>query len=60
MKKTILRYFAGIIPLIAIVGSAYAQTVNMEVLSNDLPVNKYAFDEMKAEGGRSKFPFLSW
>ena len=50
MKKTILRYFAGIIPLIAIVGSAYAQTVNMEVLSNDLPVNKYAFDEMKAEG----------
>jgi hypothetical protein len=49
MKRTILRYIAGFIPLIAIFGSACAQTVNLEVASGELPAKKYVFNEMKAE-----------
>src|SRR5580765_1918288 len=49
MKRTIFRYVAGFIPLIAIFGSAYAQTVNLEVTSGELPVKKYVFAEMNAE-----------
>ncbi len=49
MKRTILRYLTGFIPLVAFFGSAYAQQASLGTSSDDLPV-KYAFDEMKAEG----------
>lgn len=50
MKRTILRYLAGFIPLIAIISSSYSQQASLGMASDNLPVKKYAFDEMKAEG----------
>ena len=50
MKRTILRYLVGLIPLIAIFGGAYAQSSSFEMPSGELPVKKYFFDEMRAEG----------
>ncbi|MES1226766.1 MAG: hypothetical protein ABUT20_65440, partial [Bacteroidota bacterium] len=50
MKKSLFRYLAGTIPLIALFGSAYAQTANLGMSTKEVPSKIYVFDEMKAEG----------
>ncbi|MBS1574549.1 MAG: hypothetical protein JST09_04525 [Bacteroidetes bacterium] len=50
MKKTFFRYLMGSIPLIALFGSAYAQKADLGMLTKEVPLKIYVFDEMKAEG----------
>ena len=49
MKKTFLRYLIGFIPLIALLGSAYAQKADLGMSTKEVPSRIYVFDEMKAE-----------
>src|SRR5258706_12268075 len=53
MKKTLFRYLAGCIPLIALFGSAYAQNDYLSFSSTKATPGKFVFDEAKAEQGLS-------